>query len=93
MLTIPGTELDEKFLDAVMTQQQNPEAVKAVADTFKLIYTPFHGTGSRPIKAVLDRMGFKNVLVVKEQDTEDGDFPTVESPNPENRILINGLLG
>ena len=85
LLTIPGTELDEKFLDAVMTQQQNPEAVKAVADTFKLIYTPFHGTGSRPIKAVLDRMGFKNVLVVKEQDTEDGDFPTVESPNPENR--------
>lgn len=85
LLTIPGTELDEKFLDAVMTQQQNPEAVKAVADTFKLIYTPFHGTGSRPIKAVLNRMGFKNVLVVKEQDTEDGNFPTVESPNPENR--------
>ena len=46
---------------------------------------PFHGTGSRPIKAILNRMGFKNVLVVKEQDTEDGNFPTVKSPNPEDK--------
>ncbi len=80
-----GPELNEKFINIVMTQQQNPEAVKETADTFKLIYTPFHGTGSRPIKEVLKRMGFKNVLVVKEQDTEDGDFPTVKSPNPENK--------
>ena len=85
LLIVPGNELDEKFIEAVMKQQQNPEAVKAVADTFKLIYTPFHGTGSRPVKEVLKRIGFKNVLVVKEQDTEDGDFPTVASPNPENK--------
>ena len=85
LLTYPGNELDEKFLDAVLSQQQNPEAITEVADTFKLIYTPFHGTGSRPIKSILNRIGFKNVLVVKEQDTEDGDFPTVESPNPENK--------
>ena len=75
LLEIVGSDIDEKFLDVVQTQQQNPEAVKEVADTFKLIYTPFHGTGSRPI----------NVLVVKEQDTEDGDFPTVKSPNPEDK--------
>lgn len=85
LLTVPGTDLDEKFLDAVQSQQLNPEAVAEVADTFKLIYTPFHGTGSRPVKAILKRIGFKNVLVVKEQDTEDGDFPTVKSPNPENK--------
>ena len=82
---IVGPELNEKFLQTVQTQQQNPEAVTAVADTFKLIYTPFHGTGSRPVKEILKRIGFKNVLVVKEQDTEDGDFPTVKSPNPENK--------
>ena len=82
---IVGPALNEQFIETVMTQQQNPEAVTAVADTFKLIYTPFHGTGSRPIKEVLKRIGFKNVLVVKEQDTEDGDFPTVKSPNPENK--------
>ncbi len=85
LLEIPGNELDEKFLEAVMTQRQNPEAVQAVADTFKLVYTPFHGTGSRPIKEILKRIGFKNVLVVKEQDTEDGNFPTVKSPNPEDK--------
>lgn len=82
---IVGPDLNEKFITTVMTQQQNPDAVASVADTFKLIYTPFHGTGSRPIKEVLKRMGFKNVIVVKEQDTEDGDFPTVKSPNPENK--------
>ena len=82
---VVGPELNEKFLQIVQTQQCNPEAVKEVADTFKLIYTPFHGTGSRPVKEILKRIGFKNVLVVKEQDTPDGTFPTVKSPNPENK--------
>ncbi|MDD6762206.1 MAG: phospho-sugar mutase [Clostridiales bacterium] len=86
---IVGPELNEKFLQVVQTQQCNPEAVKAVADTFKLIYTPFHGTGSRPVKEILKRIGFKNVLVVKEQDTPDGNFPTVKSPNPENKEGFN----
>lgn len=85
LLEIPGKELDEKFIDTVIKQQLNPEAVKETADSFKIIYTPFHGTGSRPVQAVLKKIGFKNLLVVKEQDTEDGDFPTVESPNPENK--------
>lgn len=85
MVEICGAELDEKFLEAVQKQQLNPEAVEAVADTMKLIYTPFHGTGSRPVKEILKRIGFKNVLVVAEQDTEDGNFPTVKSPNPEDK--------
>lgn len=85
LLEIVGPKLNEQFLDTIQTQQLNPEAVTAVADSFKLIYTPFHGTGSRPVQAILKRMGFKNVLVVKEQDTEDGNFPTVKSPNPEDK--------
>lgn len=85
LLTYTEDALDEKFIETVMKQQINPESVHEVADTMKLIYTPFHGTGSRPIKEVLKRIGFKNVLVVKEQDTEDGNFPTVKSPNPENK--------
>lgn len=84
-IEIVGPALNEKFLETVQTQQLNPEAVKEVADTFKLVYTPLHGTGSRPVKEILKRIGFKNVLVVKEQDTEDGTFPTVKSPNPENK--------
>lgn len=85
LLEIPGKELDDKFIAAVMKQQLNPEAVKEVADTFKIIYTPFHGTGSRPVQTVLKKIGFKNLIVVKEQDNEDGNFPTVKSPNPENK--------
>ena len=84
-IEIVGPALNEKFLETVQTQQLNPGAVKEVADTFKLVYTPLHGTGSRPVKEILKRIGFKNVLVVKEQDTEDGTFPTVKSPNPENK--------
>lgn len=85
LLEYVGDDIDEKFITTVMKQQINPDAVYEVADTMKLIYTPFHGTGSRPIKEVLKRIGFKNVLVVAEQDTEDGNFPTVKSPNPENK--------
>ncbi len=85
LLVIVDKEIDEKFLQTVQTQQLNPDSVKAVADDFKFVYTPFHGTGSRPIQEILKRIGFKNVLVVKEQDTEDGNFPTVKSPNPEDK--------
>ncbi len=84
LLEIVGPDLNEKFLNIIKTQQINPDAILKVADTMKLVYTPFHGTGARPIKEILKRIGFKNVLVVKEQDNEDGDFPTVKSPNPEN---------
>ena len=85
LVEIVGAELNEKFLNAIKTQQLNPDAIAQVADTFKLIYTPFHGTGSRPVQEILKRIGFKNVIVVKEQDTEDGNFPTVKSPNPEDK--------
>ena len=85
LIVITDTALDQKFLDVVMTQQLNPDAIAAVGDSFKFVYTPFHGTGSRPIQAILNKIGFKNVLVVKEQDTEDVNFPTVKSPNPEDK--------
>ncbi len=85
LLIMVDNSIDEKFLETVKTQQLNPKAVEAVADSFKFVYTPFHGTGSRPIQEILKRIGFKNVIVVKEQDTEDGNFPTVKSPNPEDK--------
>ena len=85
LVVIVGEEQDKKFIEAIKKQQMNPDAVVAVADTFKLIYTPFHGTGSRPVQTILKEMGFQHVLVVKEQDTEDGNFPTVKSPNPEEK--------
>lgn len=84
LLKTPGVELDARFLEVVKAQQVNPEAVIKAADSLKLVYTPLHGTGARPIKAILKDIGFKNVYVVSEQDNEDGNFPTVASPNPEN---------
>lgn len=84
-LEIVGEKLNEKFLNTIEKLQLNPDAVAKVKDKFNIIYTPFHGTGSRPVQAILKRIGFDNLLVVKEQDTEDGNFPTVKSPNPEDK--------
>lgn len=84
MVTVMGEETDEKFLANVMAQANDPAAIAAVADTFKMVYTPFHGTGYKLIPEVLRRLGVKHVLCVPEQMVVDGNFPTVASPNPEN---------
>lgn len=84
MIAVMGTETDEKFLSNVMSQVNDRAAVEKVADTFKMVYTPFHGTGYKLIPEVLKRLGMKHVICVPEQMVIDGDFPTVVSPNPEN---------
>ena len=84
MITLMGEETDEKFLANVMGQVNDKAAVEKVADTFKMIYTPFHGTGYKLIPEVLKRLGMKHVICVPEQMVVDGNFPTVVSPNPEN---------
>ena len=83
-ITLMGTETDEKFLANVMEQVNDQRAVDAVADTFKMVYTPFHGTGYKLIPEALRRLGMKHVICVSQQMIIDGDFPTVVSPNPEN---------
>ncbi len=83
-ITLMGEETDEKFLSHVMEQANDRAAVEKVADTFKMVYTPFHGTGYRLIPEALRRLGMKHVLCVPEQMVIDGNFPTVVSPNPEN---------
>ena len=84
MITLMGEETDEKFLAKVMEQVNDKEAVEKVADTFKMVYTPFHGTGHKLIPEALKRLGMKHVICVPEQMVIDGNFPTVVSPNPEN---------
>ena len=84
LITIMGEETDEKFLANVMAQVNDQAAVDAVADTFKMVYTPFHGTGHKLIPEALKRLGMKHVICVPEQMVIDGNFPTVASPNPEN---------
>lgn len=85
MIEIMGDEVEEVYLDHVQEQCINPELIKEKGESLKFVYTPFHGTGNKPVRKILDRVGFKNVLVVKEQELPDGDFPTVKSPNPENK--------
>ena len=84
LITVMGAETDEKFLSNVMGQVNDKAAVEKVADTFKMVYTPFHGTGYKLIPEALRRLGMKHVICVPEQMVIDGNFPTVISPNPEN---------
>ena len=83
-ITLMGQETDEKFLANVMAQVNDKAVVEQVADTFKMVYTPFHGTGYKLIPEALRRLGMKHVVCVPEQMVIDGNFPTVVSPNPEN---------
>ena len=81
-IVIIGDEMDQKFLTAIKGLQLSPEAVAQYHD-LKLVYTPIHGTGVKLIPASLRNYGFTNIINVPEQDVPSGDFPTVESPNPE----------
>ena len=83
-ITMMGEETDEKFLANVMAQVNDKAAVEKVAGDFKMVYTPFHGTGHKLIPEALKRLGMKHVICVPEQMVIDGNFPTVVSPNPEN---------
>ena len=84
LITLMGEETDEKFLVNVMEQVNDKAVVEKMADTFTMVYTPFHGTGYKLIPEALKRLGMKHVICVPEQMVIDGNFPTVVSPNPEN---------
>ena len=79
-----GEETDEAFLEKVLAQAIDHEAVAKAADELKIVYTPFHGCGHKLVPEALRRLGVKNVYPVAEQMVIDGNFPTVVSPNPEN---------
>ncbi len=84
LITIIGEETDEAFLANVMAQVNDPETIAKVADDFKMVFTPFHGTGHKLIPEALTRLGIKNLYCEPQQMVISGDFPTVASPNPEN---------
>lgn len=83
-------EIVEEFYSLVMERPINPEISKA--SDLKVIYTPLNGTGNIPVRTILDRAGFKNVTVVKEQEMPDGKFPTCPYPNPEIRQVFECAL-
>ena len=77
-----GAAEDEAYLGDILSLTLSPEAVRRHAD-LRIVYTPLHGCGVRLVPECLRRIGFKNVFHVPEQDVNDGDFPTISSPNPE----------
>jgi len=85
LLRIIGKEIDDEYISKLKTLSVNPELAAEIGKTFKIVYTPLHGTGNKPVRRILDEIGFKNVLVVKEQELPDSEFSTVKSPNPEER--------
>ena len=82
LFTEVGENVDKAFIETLKSLVLNPEAIEQEKD-LKIVYTPLHGTGAKPVKRVLKELGFEKVYVVKEQEEPDGDFPTVAFPNPE----------
>lgn len=78
-----GAEIDDGYMAELKKQVIHQDAIDAVGDEIKIVYSPLHGTGNIPARRILRELGFKNVYVVKEQELPDGDFPTVSYPNPE----------
>ena len=83
LIEIIGDKMDQDYLAAIKTLQLSPEIDKKYAN-LKIVYTPIHGTGVKLVPASLENYGFTNIIHVPEQDIPSGDFPTVDSPNPEN---------
>lgn len=84
LLCMIGEEVDNAFLDAVQSVAINPQIIAEVADELKIVYTPFHGVGLRPVKAIFERVGVKNLILEPVQAVPDPDFSSVKSPNPED---------
>ena len=80
-----GKEIDDKYMEALKKLVLHPEAIKQMASSLKIVYTPLHGTGNIPVRRVLKELGFEHVTVVPEQELPDGNFPTVSYPNPEDK--------
>jgi phosphoglucomutase len=85
LITMMGEETDSEYLDAVYSQSLAGAEVRNTARDMKIVYTPFHGCGRELVPRILKRAGFENVIFVEEQMTPDGNFPTVRSPNPEDK--------
>ena len=87
LFNVIGEEVDEAFDKNVLAQIVNPEIIKEQHD-LKIVYTPIHGSGNKPVRHVLEKAGFENVTVVPEQELPDSEFTTVGYPNPENPAVF-----
>ena len=85
LFNVVGTEMDDKYINTLKSLVLNPEIVREEGKKLKIVYTPLHGTGNTVTSKLLKELGFENVYVVPEQEKPDGNFPTVDYPNPEDK--------
>ena len=85
LFNIIGTEMDDKYITTLKNLILNPEIVKEQGKSLKVVYTPLHGTGNTVAERLLKEIGIQNLYVVPEQKEPDGNFPTVDYPNPEDK--------
>ena len=79
-----GTEIDKRYLEELKKLVVNQKAIDETQKDIRIVYTPLHGTGNIPVQTILKELGFENIYVVKGQADPDGNFPTVDYPNPED---------
>ncbi|MBR2530801.1 MAG: phospho-sugar mutase [Lachnospiraceae bacterium] len=84
LYNVIGKDIDDKYMAELKKQIIHPEIIKEMADSIRIVYTPFHGTGNIPVRRILSELGFKHVYVVPEQELPDPEFTTLEYPNPED---------
>ena len=85
LFNLVGTEMDDKYINTLKKLILNPEIVKEQGKKLKVVYTPLHGTGNTVAERLLKEIGIENLYVVPEQKDPDGNFPTVDYPNPEDK--------
>ena len=85
LFNIVGTEMDDKYINTLKSLILNPKIVKEQGKDLKVVYTPLHGTGNTVAERLLKEIGIQNLYVVPEQKEPDGNFPTVDYPNPEDK--------
>ena len=84
LFNLIGEEVDEAFDKNVQASLMNHEMIQRMGDKLNIVYTPLHGSGNMPVRRNLEKAGFKNVYIVKEQEMPDSSFSTVDYPNPED---------
>lgn len=90
-ITMISKEVDNAYLDAIKSLSLNPDIISRQKD-LKIVFTPIHGTGGEMVPPALERFGFTNVSLVEQQMNPDGNFPTVRSPNPEEKAAMTMAL-
>ncbi len=87
LIEIIGEKIDKVYINRVCGLSLNPQAVKNQKD-LKIVYTALHGTGITCVPRALKQLGFENITIVEKQDIPDGNFPTLKSPNPEEKAAL-----